>query len=194
MANPHLYFTVQFKDRTLGDLRRELILRNVPDNATEDDRNKRRILDTLWRLINGIVGATWRSRAYIQLADAAATMNNTLDRTTAANGDTLVIAGKTLTVAAVPANENQFGPIPATNALYTAMTVAAINANSVLQKIVRADVVNATTFSVTSIFPGPIGNLILQAETGNGFTLGGAALVNGAADPMHSFNFNYPAA
>jgi hypothetical protein len=71
--------------------------------------------------------------------------------------------------------------------------VAAINAHSVLSLFVRAEQNSATEFSITCLVPGPIGDAIKLAETGNGFTLTGAALDGGdqTVDEQQHFVFGY---
>ena len=107
-------------------------------------------------------------------------------------GDTLVIGGTTLTNAASPANESEFADA-ATDALLAASVVACINAHSVLSKIVWAAVTTSASgiLTIFAVVPGPIGNLVTLAETGNGFTLGGAALTGGASDEVDGYQLGY---
>lgn len=129
-------------------------------------------------------------RGFISGVTASKTV--TCSASAAANGDTLVIGGTTLTVAAAPANESEFIK-GSTDPLHAAATVACINAHSVLSKIVWAAVTGSASgiLTIYAIVPGPIGNLVTLAETGNGFTIGGAALSGGTSDAVKRYQVGY---
>lgn len=134
-----------------------------------------------------------RGEAYVNIASAVASQTVTCDHTAAvADTDKLTIAGHDLSAKAAVANEDQF-LIGATDAAYAANVAACINANSTTSKIVWAAVTTAASGIITiySVYPGPIGNLITLAETGNGFTLGDTALASGSSDAMKHYQLGY---
>lgn len=99
---------------------------------------------------------------------------------TEVNGDTVVIDGSTLTVAAAAANESEVthGATPADTATNLA---AKINAHSVISTKVTAAVDGAVTTKVnlTSIAKTSDANGLTLAETGTTFTISGATLTGG---------------
>lgn len=171
----------------------------VIDAASEDaarfrqlfDRqtSKRMVLENIQTHLQGLKAGVRRARVFVNVASAFASQTVTASAAAGVPGDTIVVAGTTLTNAAAPANENEFADA-ATDALLAASVAAAINAHSTLQKIVRASSSGAT-ITIMCVFPGAIGNLVTLTETGNGFTLGGATLASGAADETDELRFGY---
>ena len=93
--------------------------------------------------------------------------------------DTVIIGTTTLTAKAIPATEDEFAATVSTNADAAALS-AAINAHSTLSKVVVASVVTGTV-TVTSLYPGVLGNHIRLAEgTDTGNKLAVTAMANGA--------------
>jgi len=137
---------------------------------------------------------TRRGMARAFVASAVASQTITLDQAAAVNAtDTLTIAGGTaLAVVASPANENQVSK-GASTAAFCTNVVAKINAHSAHSKLVWAAVTDSDGGVITlyAVVPGPIGNLITLAEVGDGFTLTGAALANGASDEVDSYILGY---
>jgi hypothetical protein len=134
-----------------------------------------------------------RGDARIFVASATASQTVACDHSAAvANTDTLTVAGTALAAKASVSTESQF-LIGSTDALYAANVVACINAHSVLSKIVWAAVTTAASgiFTIYAIVPGPIGNLVTLAEAGNGFTIGGSTLANGASDAVRELQLGY---
>jgi hypothetical protein len=149
-------------------------------------------LRQIMNLIKGAMLGNRRSFVRTCLASAVASKTVTCSASGAADGDTLVIGGTTLTVAAAPANESEFIK-GATDALHAAATVAAINAHSTLSKIVWAAVTTSASGILTIYckYPGPIGNLVTLTETGSGFVVGGAVLASGASDEVDEEGHGY---
>lgn len=93
--------------------------------------------------------------------------------------DTVIIGTQTLTAKASAANENQFTAAVSTNA-DAASLCAAINAHSTLSKVVVASV-STGTVTVTSLYPGVLGNHIRLAEgTDAGNKIAVTAMASGA--------------
>lgn len=181
----HYTCTVEYGYDTIAGLRNRLT------QNSGSVKSKGRALRQFARDLFAIVGGVMRCFVRTQAASVAASQTVTVDYTLAvAATDTITIAGTALSAQAAVANESQF-LIGASNAAYVANVVACINAHSVLSKIVRAYAVSATVFRITCIVPGPLGNLVLLAEAGNGFTLGAAALAAGASDAAYGFSFGY---
>lgn len=174
---------LEFKDQLIAGLRNQV---DVPTpNAIREIMNLTR---------SSLIGNERTYMRYV-IASAVASKTVTCSASAAANGDTLVIGGTTLTVAASPANESEFVK-GSTDALHAAATVAAINAHSTLGKFVWAAVTTSASGILTIYckFPGPIGNLVTLTETGNGFVVGGAVLANGASDEVDELNCGYSVA
>jgi hypothetical protein len=149
-------------------------------------RSMRAVLTYIQRIISGAASGYVTS----VVASTFATRNVTCSQAGAVDGtDELTVAGTVLAVEAAPATESEFLK-GASNAAFATNLAAAINAHSVLSKIVRAKA-TAAVVAITSKIPGPIGNLITLAETGNGFTLAGAALTGGASDEADGYPFGY---
>lgn len=171
----------------------------VIDAATDDvarfrqlfDRqtSKRTVLENVQTYLQALKAGIKRGRVFVNVASAFASQTVACGAAGGAPGDTLVVAGTTLTNAAAPANENEFADA-ATDALLADSVAACINAHSTLQKIVRASSA-AGVVTIICIFPGAIGNLVTLTEGGNGFTLGGATLASGAADEADELIFGY---
>lgn len=154
--------------------------------------NKRSVLRNVHTYLNGLLGGVRRADVRVQIFDAFAVQTVTVSAATGAPNDTLVIGTITLTNKASPATEDEFADA-ATDTLLTASVVACINAHSILSLFVRATQTAATTFTITCLVPGPIGDAIKLAETGNGFTLTGTALDGGdqTVDESQHFAFGY---
>ena len=93
--------------------------------------------------------------------------------------EAITIGTETLTFKASPANENQVQSGGADDTADAVVLAAAINAHSVLSKVVKATSDDAVV-TVESRIPGVIGNLIPISETGTTITASGTFLENGA--------------
>lgn len=158
-----------------------------------DKSDKRRAFKALLNYLHGILSGSMSGFLTTQVGSAFASQTVTVSQAAAVNGtDTLVIAGSngaTLAVVASPANENQFLK-GASNAAFATNLAAAINAHATLSKFVRAKASGAVV-TIYSLVPGILGNLITLSETGNGFTLGAAALAGGTSDEADHHAFGY---
>jgi hypothetical protein len=181
----HLTLTMEFQDKTIADLRTQV---DKPHPTA-----LREVINLLKGALNGSVNAAVR----LQLCGVTASQTINVDVSDmVADTDTTVIDGNTLTWVAESANEDQI-TIPATDALGATALAAAINAHSVISKIVRAVVTDSANGEVTvyAQIPGTGGNGITLAEAGNGITLGDSALAGGTGDELDSFYLGYnPAA
>jgi hypothetical protein len=176
MAITYATLMMEFKDQPIA------ALRNIVDNPHPT------ALREFQTMVRSAMLGNNRAYARLVLATDVARKTVTCSASAAANGDTLVIGGTTLTVAASPANESEFVK-GSTDALHAAATVAAINAHTTLSKYVWAAVTTSASGILTIYckFPGPVGNFITLAETGNGFTVGGAVLASGASDECDEY-------
>jgi hypothetical protein len=152
--------------------------------------------DALRALANEILAVSGpQKRGMIRsiIASAVASQLVTCDQSEAVNGtDKLTIAGTDLSVVASPATESQVSK-GTSDAEFAANVVAKINAHSTISKLVWAAVTTSASgiFTIYAIVPGPIGNLITLAETGDGFTLGASALAGGASDAVDAYQLGY---
>ena len=160
-------------------------LRNELDKGTDKYAAMRGWLNQL----NKTVGGFTRTIVRANLATVAASGTIGCDFSDAVDGtDDVTIGPTTLSVEASPSGEDQFDS-GATDIAFAANLTTAINDHSVLSKIVKAATDGVDTVTVTCLFPGIIGNEIALTETGNGFTLGAAALASGASDEMDKHAF-----
>lgn len=177
----HLTLTLEFQDHTIEGLRAQV------------DQPHPTALREIVTLIHSALQGNTRAFARYRLDTAAASQTINVDVSDmVADTDTVVIDGITLTWVAASANENEI-TIPATDALGAAALVAAINAHSTISKLVWATVTGSATGDVTvyAVLPGTAGNGITLTEAGNGITLGGATLENGAGDEVDTVTLGY---
>jgi len=181
---PHVTITVETNDYFIADLR--LLL---------DKTQKRDSVRAHSDFLRQFVGGARRGYARACIASAVASGTVTCDFDSVVDGtDDITIGGTALSVEASPSGESQFDG-GTTDAELATNLAAAINAHSVLGKIVWADVTSSDVVTIYSKYPGPIGNLVTLAESGNGFTLGAAALASGASDEVDEYQLGYdPAA
>lgn len=155
--------------------RKDLIRKIFKGNRWRDVRGS---LPLIGGILGGAFGATVRMMC-VEGASARASQTIGCDQSDAVDGtDEVVIAGVTLAVEAAPANENQFAK-GADDIEFAANLAAAINAHSVLSTLFDATSDGVDTVTVTALLPGLVYNQVAITETGNGFTLGGAALTGG---------------
>lgn len=143
--------------------------------------------------INSLNSLARRGKARVFVASATASQTVTCSYSGVVNGtDELTIAGTVLAVEASPANQSEFLK-GSSDATFAANLAACINAHTTLNKIVNAAVTTGASGIVTiyANVPGPIGNLVTLAKTGNGFTIGAATLANGASDAVKEHVFGY---
>lgn len=142
---------------------------------------------------NGCAVGARRGMARVYVSSATASQTVTCSQAAAVDDtDTLTVGGTVLSIKASPANESQVDS-GATNAEFAANMVAAINAHTVISKFCFAAVTTSASgiFTIYAAVPGTIGNFITLAEAGNGFTLGGATLANGACDAIKNYQLGY---
>lgn len=177
---PLIALVVDLPDRSIGDLRNDC-------DHTDKVKSMRGIL----KMINASMGPMQRADIRACLATARASQTVGCDISDAVDGtDDITIGGTTLSVEASPSGEAQFDG-GTTDAEFAANLSAAINANSTLQKIVFAIDDGVDEVTIYSVYPGAIGHLITLTESGNGFTLGAAALADGDADEVDFYEFGY---
>jgi hypothetical protein len=126
-------------------------------------------------------------RAVVGTARASKAVN--CDQSDAVDGtDALTIAGTALSVEAAPASEDEFEK-GADDIEFADNLAAAINAHSVLKKLVYAVSDGVSDVTVYSKYPGTIGNLITLSEAGNGLTIAGGAtaLSGGTSDEIDEY-------
>jgi phage tail sheath gpL-like len=144
-------------------------------------KSKRSMMKRMSQLIRAFIAGVFRGNVTLQVSSAAAVRASqtvTCVEESAVNGtDEISIGSVTLAVEAAPANENQFAK-GSGNPAFAAALAAAINGHSVLGQLVLATVAT-NVVTITAILPGLIGNQIALSETGDGMTLGGAALAGG---------------
>lgn len=155
-----------------------------------DQPDRRKYIAALEEYLRKLKSGTAAAYVYSTVGLVRASQTVTCAQASAVDGtDELTVAGTVLAVEASSANENQFLK-GASNSAFATNLAACINAHTTLSKIVRASASGAVC-TITSKVPGIIGNLITLAETGNGFTLGGAALAGGTSNETDSFVYGY---
>lgn len=177
----HVTITAEFSNRTTGDI--EAATRY----ATLGSKHAlfRAFLKEFWAVFTGR-RATMRAC----IASACASTYYTCTWASAVSGtDTATIGGTALVAESSPVDQDDFD-IGTTDATMAANLAAAINAHTTLQKIVRASA-SAAVVTVTSIYPGPIGNFVTTTKSGNGLAVNAAALAAGASDAPVSGQFGY---
>jgi hypothetical protein len=177
---PHATITVESNDLKIADLR-----------AMLDKQNKRDSVLAFAELLRA--GAAGVRRCYMRanLASEVASGTVTCDQSAAVDAtDDITIGGTTLSVEETPADTSEFDS-GTTDAEFADNLAAAINANATISKMVWAVSDGASVVTIYSVFPGPIGNLVTLAETGNGMTLSGANLSSGASDEVDTYQFGY---
>lgn len=174
---------LEVPDRSIATLRSAL-------DRTSKAESMRLQLNELQAVMLGVR----RGHVHCNLANVRASQTVTCDVSAAVDAtDDITIggsAGGTLSVEAAPSGEDEFDG-GATDTEFADNLVAAVNAHSAISKLVFAVRTDTDVVTLYSIFPGPIGNLITLSETGNGMTLGAAALAGGAADEVDSYQFGY---
>ena len=155
--------------------------------------NRRAVVANIMTQLRGMLGGVRRAQLRVGIGSAFASQTVNCDQSDAVDGtDTLTIGTIVLAVEASPANESEFEK-GADDIEFAANLAAAINAHSVLSTFVRAESDGVSDVTITSLYPGAIGDAIPLAEAGNGFTLGGTALDGGdqTVDELSTFEFGY---
>lgn len=143
---------------------------------TEDGKDCMTLLESL---LHAVQGGAEDASLLAQVVGVKASGTIGCDYSDAVDGtDTVTIGPTTLSVEASPSGEDEFDS-GATDIAFAANLVTAINAHSVLKNLVTATTDGVDTVTVTSRIAGIIGNEIILAEVGNGFTLSAAALASG---------------
>lgn len=178
---PHVTVTMELPNKLIASLRDEL-----------DQQDKNIAARSIMNVMRGMLSPSELNRGYMRSCIASACATGTFTCAVASvvnNTDKVTIGGIELAVKASPANDAQFAK-GATDAECALNLANAINTEKDLSKLVRATAV-ADVVTVTAIAPGPVGNLITLAETGNGFTKSGTALSGGASDEVDGYEFGY---
>lgn len=147
-----------------------------------DVSNDRATLTALLNYLKGVQAGTETVAFDLHQHDAdpvAASMTYTL--ATVAAGDSVTIAGVTLTSSATPSGEAQWSQAGTDAADATALA-ACINAHSTLRYLVSASASGAVV-TVTAKVKGQLGNLITTTETGITITASAATLTGGTGGP-----------
>ena len=167
--------------RTIGSLRKDC-------DRTSKQESMRQLLTEL----QGVLGGTRKGHVRASLGSVRSSTTIGCDVSDAVDGtDDVTIAGVTFSVVASPDSSGEEIDGGTTDLEFATNLAAAINAHATLSKIVFAVSDGVDTVTVYSIYPGPVGDLILLTETGNGFTLGAANLENGASDETDAYAFGY---
>ena len=171
----------------------------VIDSATEDaagfrrifDRsNKRKSIANVITHLRALQGGIKRARVFACVSSAFASQTITCAQASAVdNTDTVTIGGTTLSVKASPATTSEFAKGASDTAMATNLKNC-INAHATVSKIVFASSSEGVV-TVRCKYPGPIGNLVTLAEVGDGMTLGGSVLANGASDEVDEYAFGF---
>lgn len=176
MADTYFMLAAKCIDRSSAVLRAKL-----------DRQTARQQIGAYSKYLNGINGGSHRAAVVTTLAATAASQTIGCDQSDAVDGtDDITIGSQTLSVEAAPADEDAFLQ-GATDIAFAANLAAAINAHSELSKIVTAASDGVDTVTITCRWPGILGNEVALTESGNGFTLGAAALAGGTQDEVDEF-------
>lgn len=146
-------------------------------------------------LLKAVAGGNRNAVLHTQVCGAIAGVLIGCDVSDAVDGtDDLTIAAgattATISVEASPSGEDQMDG-GTTDAEFADNLAAAINAHSVLSTFVRAVSDGVSAVAVYALTAGPIGHGVTLSKTGNGFTLGGAALAGGTASAPMEYGFGY---
>jgi hypothetical protein len=154
------------------------------------DKTGRRVqLSRAISFLRQILGGNKAAQIRTQISTGKASFTYTCSQAAAVdNTDTVSIGAVTLAVKAAPATENEFLK-GASDIALAANLAAAINAHSVLSEFCTAVSDGISLVTVTIDIPGAIGNQLVVAEAGSGFTKSGAAPTGGASDEMDEFAF-----
>lgn len=175
----HMTVTVEFENKPIATLRKAV-----------DKQNKGPAVRAVAAELGGVLNGARKAKVRTVLASACASGTLTCDQSATVNDtDVATIGGVALAVKASPSTTAQFAK-GAGNTAMAKNLAACINGNATLAKIVRATSSGAVV-TITALVPGPVGNYITLAETGNGMTKSGTALENGASDEVDSFQFGY---
>lgn len=162
-------------------------LQDLTDRYTRTDRYSN--IARLHELLGSIGPGRRRAQVYTYVSGAQPSQTVDMDQAAAVDGtDDITIDGTTLSVEAAPSDENEFLQ-GADDIEFAANLAAAINAHSVLSLSYRAVSDGVDEVTISHILGGTAGNGKALAETGNGFTLGGATLAGGAQAATQEFNF-----
>lgn len=187
MASNFLTFTVELPNKGVVSLRREI---QSYSGGTARTHMKREAVRALMNIQRGMLAMTKENLAYARFAVATACATGTATLASVADSDTIVVGGTTLTAKTTPSGSSQWKR-GVSNTADAAALAACINANTTTNKIVRATSSGAVV-TITSLYPGPIGNLVTLSQTGGTMTLSPAtALGSGASDAVDGYDFGY---
>jgi len=179
----HMTLTFETPDRAIDTLRDEI------DVADEPEKTRRAISE-----LHAALTGTRRGYVRLVLATAAASQTVTCDQSAAVDGtDDITIgaaAGDTISVEAAPSGEDEMDS-GTTDAEFADNLAVAVNAHSVISKLVYAVSDGVSVVTLYAVMPGPVGNLISLTETGSGFVVGAALLAGGASDEVDGLGFGY---
>jgi hypothetical protein len=172
-----------------------LVIDYATDTATDvanrlDRASKHDVLRRVESEVHAIMGGAKNARVFGCVASAFASQTVTCSQSAAVDAtDVLTVGGVALAVVASPSTTAQFAK-GASDTEFAANAALCINTNATTSKLVKASS-SAGTLTIMAKVPGPVGNFITVAETGNGFTLGGSTLAGGASDEVDEYTFGY---
>lgn len=129
-----------------------------------------------------IGGSNKGSIALFSSSSNLAAASGTLTLVSAVATDAVTIGAVTLTASSTPANENQWEIDGASDALDATSLAAAINAHSVLSKVVVASA-NSNVVTITCHMKGVMGNQIPLSSADATITASAAFLAGGTGGP-----------
>ncbi len=157
-------------------------------NNRLDKDERHRVLRRVINHLKGVASGQHRGIVRFQVASAIASQTITCDQSAATAGvDNLTVAGVAFALTAATQSATQIA-IGASDAALATNTASAINTNTTTNKILVATA-SSDTVTVTARLPGPVGNFVTLAETGDTFTLGAATLASGASEECDEFDF-----
>jgi hypothetical protein len=180
MTTTYAACLIEYKRRPIDTLRREV-------DVTEKHQKIRAVRNELNAIDGGVAGREAMVR--IILATVAASATATLVQASISAADTITIGGTALTARVTPTLTSEFA-IGTTDTESGTNLKNAINANATLQKFVWASSVLGVV-TITSVYPGPVGNFILISKSSTGITLSGVALASGSSDEMDQLQMGY---
>lgn len=181
----HLTMTIEFRDKLITSLRRDV--ESYTGGTARGNNNKRESLRGAMNLLRGLL--SMNERAYARFCVATVASSDAATFASVADGDTLVIGGTTLTAKTSPSGSVQFKR-GVSDTADAAAAAACINANTTLNKLVRATSSGAVV-TITCLYPGPIGDQIAVSTTGGTISLAHATLSGGASDTVDGYQFGY---
>jgi hypothetical protein len=156
-----------------------VIKTNKSDSEVIKANQPRENLNRVMNIAKGILSGIHLGAAYIQSSSSdPVSASGTLTLVSAIATDAITIGTVTLTASSTPANENQWEIDGASDTADAASLAAAINAHTVLGKIVSATSALGVV-TVSSLQKGVVGNFIPLSSADATITASGAFLTGG---------------